>query len=187
MTSKAYGVRLTSGGLILWSVPLISNIIILSFKKTEYMFSWMVWMIDSIRSGVTCCSFAPFPTVEQTYAHVRREAIRQSVMITGSIDGVSGAVLATKGLRLGSSAHPPTMHNGKHKSRASSEGLKSLIVAIRDTLMALALNCMGILIGGMISRLRRVVTLALRMQALVKQPWLLPNLNSLSHHRWHWF
>ncbi|KAJ0045363.1 hypothetical protein Pint_05391 [Pistacia integerrima] len=45
-------------------------------------------------------------------------------MIIGSADGVSGAVLATKGLRLGSSAHPPTMHNGKHKSRASSDGLK---------------------------------------------------------------
>ncbi|KAJ0076192.1 hypothetical protein Patl1_34303 [Pistacia atlantica] len=34
------------------------------------------------------------------------------------------ALLATKGLKLGSSAHPPTMHNGKHKSRASSDGLK---------------------------------------------------------------
>ncbi|KAJ0093007.1 hypothetical protein Patl1_26891 [Pistacia atlantica] len=45
-------------------------------------------------------------------------------MITSSADSVSGAVLATKGLRLGSSAHPPTMHNGKHKSRASSDGLK---------------------------------------------------------------
>ncbi|KAJ0077247.1 hypothetical protein Patl1_36424 [Pistacia atlantica] len=66
----------------------------------------------------------PFPTVEQVYAHVCREAIRQSVMITGSANGVSSAILATKRLRLGSSAHPPTMHNGKHKSCASSDGLK---------------------------------------------------------------
>ncbi|KAJ0077034.1 hypothetical protein Patl1_35923 [Pistacia atlantica] len=63
-------------------------------------------------------------TVEQAYAHVRREALRQSIMITGSADGVFGVVLAPKGLRLGSSAHPPTMHNGKHKSRASSDSLK---------------------------------------------------------------
>ncbi|KAJ0048821.1 hypothetical protein Pint_15647 [Pistacia integerrima] len=78
--------------------------------------------LDKIRGDVL--QLRPFPTVEQEYAHVRREALRQSVMITGSADGVSGAVLATKGLRLGSLAHPPTMHNGKHKSHASSNGLK---------------------------------------------------------------
>ncbi|KAJ0013334.1 hypothetical protein Pint_20273 [Pistacia integerrima] len=78
--------------------------------------------LDKIRGDVL--QLRPFPTVDQAYAHIRREALRQSVMITGNADGVSSAVLATKGLRLGSSAHPLTMHNGKHKSRASSDDLK---------------------------------------------------------------
>lgn len=78
--------------------------------------------LDKIRGDVL--QLRPFPTVEQAYAHVRREALRQSVMITGNADSVSGAVLTTKGLRLGSSAQPPTMPNGKHKSHTSSEGLK---------------------------------------------------------------
>ncbi|KAJ0017590.1 hypothetical protein Pint_11215 [Pistacia integerrima] len=84
--------------------------------------------IDFRRPNPMECALRPFPTLEQAYAHVRREALRQSVMITGSADGVSDAVLATKGLRLW---------------------------------------------------LRRVVTLALRMQALVKQPcgaWLLDSV-----------
>ncbi|RVW39622.1 hypothetical protein CK203_090625 [Vitis vinifera] len=45
-------------------------------------------------------------------------------MITGSADAVFGAVLATKGLKLGSFVQPPTVHNGRPKSRTSSEGLK---------------------------------------------------------------
>ena len=62
--------------------------------------------------------------MEQAYAHVRREALRQSVMITGSADAVSSAVLATKGLKLGSSVQSLTVHNGRPKSRTSSEDLK---------------------------------------------------------------
>ena len=78
--------------------------------------------LDKIRGDVL--QLCPFPTVEQAYAHVRREALRQSVMITGSVDAVSGTVLATKGLKLGSSVQPPIVHNGRPKSRTSSEGLK---------------------------------------------------------------
>ncbi|RVW98674.1 hypothetical protein CK203_032168 [Vitis vinifera] len=78
--------------------------------------------LDKIRGDVL--QLRPFPTVEQAYAHVRREALRQSIMITGSADVVSGAVLATKGLKLGSSVQPPTVHKGRPKSRTSSEGLK---------------------------------------------------------------
>ncbi|RVW42603.1 Retrovirus-related Pol polyprotein from transposon TNT 1-94 [Vitis vinifera] len=78
--------------------------------------------LDKIRDDVL--QVRPFPTVEQAYAHVRREALRQSVMITGSADAVSSAVLATKGLKLGSSIQPPTVHNGKPKSCTFSEGLK---------------------------------------------------------------
>ncbi|RVX03529.1 hypothetical protein CK203_027783 [Vitis vinifera] len=78
--------------------------------------------LDKIRDDVL--QVRPFPTMEQAYAHVRREALRQSVMITGSADAVSSAVLATKGLKLGSSIQPPTVHNGKPKSCTFSEGLK---------------------------------------------------------------
>lgn len=57
--------------------------------------------LDKIRGDVL--QLHPFPTVEQAYAHVRRESIWQTVMITGE-STTPGAVLATKGLRLG----PPT-------------------------------------------------------------------------------
>uniref|UniRef100_A0A2N9HID0 GAG-pre-integrase domain-containing protein n=1 Tax=Fagus sylvatica TaxID=28930 RepID=A0A2N9HID0_FAGSY len=45
--------------------------------------------LDKIRGDVL--QLRPFPTVEQAYAHVRREAIRQTVMITGNAEAVSGA------------------------------------------------------------------------------------------------
>ena len=57
--------------------------------------------LDKIRGDVL--QLRPFPTVEQAYSHVRRESIRQAVMITGE-STTSGAVLTTKGLQLG----PPT-------------------------------------------------------------------------------
>ena len=74
--------------------------------------------LDKIRGDVL--QLRPFPTMEQAYAHVCREALRQSVMITGSADAVFGTVLATKGLKFGSSVQPPTMHNGSlvHLQRA---------------------------------------------------------------------
>jgi hypothetical protein len=61
--------------------------------------------------------------MKQTYAHVRREAIRQTIMITGN-KAILGAVLATKRLRLGPTNSTSNMHNRKQKSRASTEGLK---------------------------------------------------------------
>ena len=42
----------------------------------------------------------PFPTMEQAYAHIRREALYQFVMITSSADTIFGSVLVTKGLKL---------------------------------------------------------------------------------------
>ena len=60
----------------------------------------------------------------------------------------------------------------------------ALIVEIQSTLVTPVLNCTGIQIGEMISGLRRVMTWALRMKAPLQQLWLLPNLNSHSHHRW---
>ncbi|MCI04263.1 hypothetical protein A2U01_0025309, partial [Trifolium medium] len=54
--------------------------------------------LDKIRSDVL--QLQPFPTVEQAYAHVRREDIRQAVMITGA-ENNSGAVMASKGVNIG--------------------------------------------------------------------------------------
>jgi hypothetical protein len=52
--------------------------------------------LDKIRSDVL--QMKPFPTVEQAYAHVRREEIRQSVMLAGADNNIS-AVMTTKGIR----------------------------------------------------------------------------------------
>ncbi|CAJ2630258.1 unnamed protein product [Trifolium pratense] len=69
--------------------------------------------LDNIRSDVL--QMKPFPTVEQAYAHVRREALRQAVMtdkVTDNSNELSGAVLASKGLKLHSSK---TTSHSKHK------------------------------------------------------------------------
>ncbi|CAJ2667601.1 unnamed protein product [Trifolium pratense] len=52
--------------------------------------------LDKIRSDVL--QMKPFPTVEQAYAHVRREEIRQMVMLAGADNNIS-AVMTTKGIR----------------------------------------------------------------------------------------
>ncbi|XP_057962224.1 uncharacterized protein LOC131153781 [Malania oleifera] len=58
--------------------------------------------LDKIRADVL--QMKPFPTVEQAYARVRREAIRQQVMTTHDPDGLQGAVLASKSRTLSTSA-----------------------------------------------------------------------------------
>lgn len=82
--------------------------------------------LDNIRSDVL--HMQPFPTVEQAYAHVRREALRQVVMNTGDHELTPGAVLASRGLKLGPSAPSgsASSHTGKSSSkiRNSSDGLK---------------------------------------------------------------
>ncbi|KAI5419234.1 hypothetical protein KIW84_043418, partial [Lathyrus oleraceus] len=65
--------------------------------------------LDNIRSDVLQMKL--FPTVEQAYAHVRREALRQAVM-TNNSNELSGAVLASKGLKLHSSK---ILSQSKHK------------------------------------------------------------------------
>ncbi|KAG8368504.1 hypothetical protein BUALT_Bualt15G0052500 [Buddleja alternifolia] len=84
--------------------------------------------LDKIRSDVL--QMKPFPTVEQAYAHVRREEIRQAVMITGT-ETTTGAVMASKGVKMGqqytiSKIGSPPMSNGKPnktaKVKMQSEG-----------------------------------------------------------------
>ncbi|XP_058739097.1 uncharacterized protein LOC131611000 [Vicia villosa] len=72
--------------------------------------------LDNIRSDVL--QMKPFPTVEQAYAQVRREALRQAVM-TDNSNELSGAVLASKGLKLQSSK---IFSQPKHKE--ASDGTK---------------------------------------------------------------
>ena len=55
--------------------------------------------LDRIRGDVL--QMRPFPTIEQAYAHIRREAIRQTVMITGGTYDTPGAVLDSKGFKAG--------------------------------------------------------------------------------------
>ncbi|XP_010263164.1 PREDICTED: uncharacterized protein LOC104601508 [Nelumbo nucifera] len=53
--------------------------------------------LDKIRADVL--QMHPFPTIEQAYAHVRREAIRQRVMITDNNIETPRAVLASRGVK----------------------------------------------------------------------------------------
>ena len=57
--------------------------------------------LDHVRSDVL--RLKPFPSIEQAYAHIRREDLRQSMMISGAKVVTSGAVMATKGVRSGQS------------------------------------------------------------------------------------
>jgi hypothetical protein len=78
--------------------------------------------LDNIRSDVL--QLHPFPTIEQAYAHVRREALRQVVMNTGDHEPPPGAVLASR-VKLGIHGSNP-QHAGKSgsKGRSSSDGSK---------------------------------------------------------------
>ncbi|KAL5764225.1 hypothetical protein ACOSQ2_016819 [Xanthoceras sorbifolium] len=74
----------------------------------------------------------PFPTVEQAYAHVRREDIWQTVMTSGA-DTAPGAVMASKGIKASKSytltkTGSPALRSGKsnppYKTQIQSDGGK---------------------------------------------------------------
>ncbi|XP_015577393.1 uncharacterized protein LOC107261597 [Ricinus communis] len=54
--------------------------------------------LDKVRSDVL--QMQPFPTIEQAYGYVRREDIRQSVMLTGTKTSTA-AVMASKSVKTG--------------------------------------------------------------------------------------
>jgi hypothetical protein len=58
-----------------------------------------------------------FPTIEQAYAHIRRESVRQAVMISGDSTDTPGAILEAKGVKHGqsnpSSSRVLSLNNGK--------------------------------------------------------------------------
>ncbi|KAJ8638947.1 hypothetical protein MRB53_015641 [Persea americana] len=66
--------------------------------------------LDKVRSDVL--QLQSFPTVEQAYAHVRREDIRQAVMTSGS-DITPGAVMASKGFKPEKPKSKPQSDGGK--------------------------------------------------------------------------
>ena len=83
--------------------------------------------LDKTRSDVL--QLKPFPTVEQAYAHVRREDVRQMVMTSGA-NTAPGVVMASK---AGHYHTPPktgvlSLSSGKSnppsKSKAPSDGMK---------------------------------------------------------------
>ncbi|RVW38243.1 putative caffeoyl-CoA O-methyltransferase [Vitis vinifera] len=86
--------------------------------------------LDKTRSDVL--QIKPFPTVEQAYAFVRREEVRQTVMILGA-DTPPGAVMASKGIK-GSHHQMPSKpgalflssgkSNSSFKTKPPSDGTK---------------------------------------------------------------
>ena len=73
--------------------------------------------LEKIRGDVL--QLRPLPTIEQAYAHVCRESIRQAVMITGE-SITPGVVLAIKGLRFGPLMATPTAMVHRQRTRVPS-------------------------------------------------------------------
>ena len=93
-------------------------------------------------------------------------------------------VLVTKGqwFRLATATSTSMVNSGRHKTHAPFEGLKCTIVEIRSIHGRLALNCMGILIGAMISSLRDVGTPLAEMIVVALLLWLNHNLTCPLYH-----
>ena len=77
--------------------------------------------LDHVRSDVLCLK--PFPSIEQAYAHIRREDLRKSVMVSGAEAVASGVVTAIKGVKSG---HSQTLlkSGSSSRSKGHSDGNK---------------------------------------------------------------
>ncbi|KAK3006834.1 hypothetical protein RJ639_015528 [Escallonia herrerae] len=77
--------------------------------------------LDNIRGDVL--QLKPFPTIEQAYAHVRREDLRQSVMLTKD-DIVHSAVMISKGQKSQQQPSLQLASNGKQNflTKPKSQG-----------------------------------------------------------------
>jgi hypothetical protein len=68
-------------------------------KERVYMFlDGLDDRLDHVRSDIL--RMKPFPSIEQAYAHIRREDLRQFVMVSGAEAVTSGAVMAIKAVRF---------------------------------------------------------------------------------------
>ena len=63
----------------------------------------------------------PFPSIEQAYAHVRREALRQAIMSTSDPNNTSDMVMTTKELKLSSTNTDSVVVSSHGKSTAASK------------------------------------------------------------------
>ncbi|WKA08566.1 hypothetical protein VitviT2T_026277 [Vitis vinifera] len=82
--------------------------------------------LDKTRSDVL--QLKPFPTVEQAYAFVRKEDVRQIVMISGT-DTTPGGVMISKGIKGSHYQTTPkpgalSLSRGKSKTKPPSDGMK---------------------------------------------------------------
>ena len=77
--------------------------------------------LDHVQSDVL--RLQPFLSIEQTYAHIRREDLRQFVMVSGVEAVVSGAVMTIKGVKSG---HSQTLlkSGSSSRSKGHSDGNK---------------------------------------------------------------
>ena len=75
--------------------------------------------LDNIRSDVL--QMRPFPSIEQAYAHVRREALRQAIMSTSDPNNTSDMVMTTKELKLSSTNTDSVVVSSHGKSTAASK------------------------------------------------------------------
>ncbi|KAJ8630065.1 hypothetical protein MRB53_023388 [Persea americana] len=107
---------------IQWSVQPTYRSATQFYRRRVYIFlDGLDDRLDNVRSAVL--QLKPFPTVEQAYAHIRREDIRQSVMALGAKAAASGAVMATKGVKSAQS-HTLVKSGSSSRSKGQSDGNK---------------------------------------------------------------
>ena len=79
--------------------------------------------LDHVRSDVL--RMKPFPSIKQAYAHIRREDIRQSVMVSGAEAIAGGVVMAIKGVRSSQPQHLISLKSGSSsRSKDHAHGNK---------------------------------------------------------------
>ena len=83
------------------SIDIQSNNSMLQEERVYIFLDRLDDRLDHVWSDVL--RLKPFPSIEQPYAHIRREDLRQSMMISGEKVVTSGVVMATKGVRSGQS------------------------------------------------------------------------------------
>ncbi|RVW89832.1 hypothetical protein CK203_034463 [Vitis vinifera] len=104
-----------------WLINSMDHYLVVNFirypttKQTRYDRLDHVWS-DVLR-------LKPFPSIEQAYAHIRREDFRQSVMVSRAEVVASGAIMAIKGVKSG---HSQTLlkSGSSSQSKGHSDGNK---------------------------------------------------------------
>ena len=95
-----------------------------SMLQEEWVYTFLNRLddrLDHVWSDVL--RLKPFPSIEQAYAHIRREDFRQSVMVSRAKVVASGAIMAIKGVKSG---HSQTLlkSGSSSQSKGHSDGNK---------------------------------------------------------------